>query len=105
MRKLVTLVIAINIQCDKRGSVIGFLYSKICCDKIPLDQSNIGCIALPDATPEELYFRLHEDPAQEIARERSTPLVVVGDFRREATVGAILGTDSVAAQGAFRRKR
>ena len=99
-----TLVIVINIQCDKRGSVIGFLYPKICCDKTRLDQSDIGCIALPDATPEELYFRLQEDPAEEIARERSAPLVV-GNFRREAIVGEILRTDSVATQGAIRRKR
>ena len=44
MRKIVTLVIVINIQCDKRGSVIGFLCPKICCDKTRLDQSNIGCM-------------------------------------------------------------
>ena len=63
-----------------------------------------ACIALPDATPEELYFRLHEDPAEEIARKRRAPLVV-GNFRRETTVGEIPGTDSVATQGAIRRKR
>ena len=63
-----------------------------------------ACIALPDATPEELYFRLHEDPAEEIARKRRAPLVV-GNFRRETTVGEIPRTDSVATQGAIRRKR
>ena len=68
------------------------------------NQILVACIALPDATPEELYFRLHEDPAEEIARERSAPLIV-GNFRREATVGEVLGTDSAATEGAIRRKR
>ena len=63
--------------------------------------------ALPDATPKELYFRLHKESAEEKSRERSVRTVPVlgGDFQREAIVGAVPRAAFGATQGAVRRKR
>ena len=57
-------------------------------------------LALPDATPKELYFRLHKEPAEENSRERSVPVL-----QRKTFVGAVLWSDFGATQGAVRRKR
>ena len=58
---------------------------------------------LPDATPKELYFRLHLEPTAE--ENSRAALRKRRGCKRERIAGAVLGTDLGAAQRAIGRKR